>query len=118
MRYKLFQPATSHDLPALFATNNTREILSARLEAAGEITGATARDQALAIIATDAAKAGEVQLVQKSIEKMWKTAARDLAIQRAAMLLAKRGLRKQAVDLAKEIYSSTQRDQTLSELAQ
>ncbi|HLX70029.1 MAG TPA: hypothetical protein VKV04_10425, partial [Verrucomicrobiae bacterium] len=82
------------------------------------INNMAAKDQAFARIATDAAKAGEVKIVQQTVEQISNMTAHDLAIHDAALLLAKRGLRKQAVDIAKETYNFTQRDQTLSELAQ
>jgi len=118
MRYKYFQPATNRDSMATGASKDMREVLSSRLEAAGEINGTSAKDRALAGIAADAAKAGEVTIVQQAVEQISNLTARDLAIQQAALLLTKRGSRKQAVELAKEINNPTQRDQTLSELAQ
>ena len=118
IRYKFFQPATNQDVMAASAGRDLREILSARLEAAGEINGINAKDQALAGIATDAAKAGQVKIVEETVQQMSGLTERDTVIHQAALLLAKRGLRKQAVDLAEEINNMTQRDQTLSELAQ
>ena len=119
MRYKFFQLATNQDLTTTnTSSNDMREILSSRLEAAGEINNLAAKDQALTGIAADAAKAGEVKIVQQTVEQISNTAAHDSAIHTAVLLLTKRGLRKPAVDLAKEIYNIAQRDQTLSELAQ
>jgi predicted Ser/Thr protein kinase len=121
MRYKFFQPVTNQDLTTNArnaSSNDVREVFSARLEAADEIMGITAKDQALAGIAADAAKAGEVKIVQQTVEQMSNITAHDSAIHKAALLLTKRGLRKQALDLAKEINNISERDQALSELAQ
>ena len=118
MRYKFFQQATNQVLTGNGAGKDLREALSSRLEAAGEISGMTAKDRALASIATDAAKVGEAKIVQQAVEQISNMTARDTAIHHAALLLSKRGLRKQAVDLAKAMNSMTERDETLSELAQ
>lgn len=118
LRYKYFQPATNQELTTTNLSNDTREVFSSRLEAAAEISNTTARDQAFAGIASAAAKAGDVKIIQQAIDQMSNITARDSAINQAALSLAKRGLRKQAVDLAKEISDITLRDGTLSALAQ
>jgi predicted Ser/Thr protein kinase/uncharacterized membrane protein len=118
MRYKFFQPETNQDLTITNAGKDMREIFSSRLEAAGEISNGVSKDRALAGIASDAAKAGEVEIVKQTFDQISSIPARDSAIHQAALLLAKRGSRRQAVDLAKEINYPTLRDQTLSELAQ
>ncbi len=118
IRCKFFRPATNRDVIPATAGRDMHEVLTARLEAAGEIYTMTAKDQALASIATDAARAGEVKIVEDTIEQMSNMTTRDSAIHQAVLLLAKRGMRKQAVDLAKEMNNMTERDEALSQLAQ
>lgn len=118
IRYKFFQPATNQNLTTAGTNSDTREMLSSRLEAAREINDITTKDEALAGIASDAAKAGEVRIIKQTVDQISNPTARDGAIQQAALSLTKRGLRKQAVDLAREISNITQRDETLSEIAQ
>ena len=69
-------------------------------------------------MATDAAKAGELDLVKKALAQMFYVAERDAATHEAVLLLAKRGLRKEAIDMAKGITDYYIRNQALSELAQ
>jgi hypothetical protein len=119
IRYKLFQSA---NLPsAMMAAapgKNTHEDLVAGLEAAAELNFYTAKDRALAGIAIDAAKAGDVEVVKKAVRQMTEFTKADTAKHDAALLLAKHGLRKQAIEIAKDITQVNVRDQTLSELAQ
>jgi len=96
----------------------SRETLRARLEAASVIRESAVKDKSLAALATDAAKAGEVDLVKDSLRQMYETSRRNQAAHDSALLLARRGLREQALEIAKTIVENTVRDQTLSELAQ
>ena len=119
IRYKLFQPATNQETAAPVGTNpEIRERLSERLEAASSITDSNEKDEPLAAVAADAAKAGEAGIASSALTMMRDQTARDAARHEAATLLAERGLRKQAIQIAKAITDSTTRDQTLSELAQ
>jgi hypothetical protein len=59
-----------------------------------------------------------VEIVKKSIGLIYDPTRHDETTRQAARLLAKRGLRKQAIDMAKGINDYTIRDQALSELAQ
>jgi hypothetical protein len=94
-----------------------RQTLEERLEAASTISASVEKDRALAIVARDSAKAGEVELVQNSLEQMAASWARDGAARESALLLARRGLRKPAIEIAKSITSNPVRDQVLTELA-
>ena len=96
----------------------SRETLRGRLEAASVIYESSAKDKSLAAVAGDAARAGEVDLVKDALRQMYEWARRNQAAHDAALLLAKRGLKEQAIEIAKSINESTIRDQTLSELAQ
>jgi hypothetical protein len=118
LRYKVFQPTTNQDLTTTNASKDTHEVLLSRLEIAGEINGIAAKDEALARIATDAARVGDVKVVQQTVEQISSIPDHDSTIHKAALLLAKRGMRKQAVDFAKEMNIISERDETLSELAQ
>jgi predicted Ser/Thr protein kinase len=119
IRYKLFQPATNQESVASGGTTKeVREQLSERLEAASSITDSNEKDEPLAAVAADAAKAGEAGIASSALTMMRDQTARDAARHEAATLLAERGLRKQAIQIAKAITDSTTRNQTLSELAQ
>jgi hypothetical protein len=100
------------------ASRAARDELNERLEAASNITDAGEKDTPLAALATDAAKLGEADIVRNSLSQIIDLTRRDEATHEAVILLAKRGLRKQAIDLAKGIGELNLRDQTLVELAQ
>ena len=119
IRYKLVQPATNQVVAASGGIGKeTRELLSQRLEAASSINNIIEKDKPLAAIATDAAKAGEVEIAKQALAQMFGLMKRDETANKSALLLAKCGLRKQAIEMAKEISNFTIRDRTLSELAQ
>jgi len=111
IRYKLVGSAAKDSA-------EEREQLSARLEAAAMIGGQTERDKALSVVATDAARAGEVETVSDAIDRITTSSYRDQAALDAVRALAKRGLRKEAIQVAQKINGTTTRDLALSELAQ
>jgi serine/threonine protein kinase len=120
IRYKLAPvPATNAAaVTSAKASRAARDELNERLEAASNITDAGEKDKPLAAVATDAAKAGEVEIAKQALAQMFNLSKRDDATHEATLLLAKRGLRKQAIDLAKGIGELNLRDRTLVELAQ
>jgi hypothetical protein len=123
IQYKLVPPAITQatNLDGSLspdAQNALRETLNERLDAASSINDVSEKDRPLAAIASDAAKAGEEEIVKKALAQMYLQNDRDDAAGDAARLLAKRGLRKQAIELAKGISDFTTRNQVLSELAQ
>ena len=123
IRYKLVQPTAvdKTDLKTAMpaeARNFSQEALNERLEAASSMNDATERDKPLAAVAIDAAKAGVVDIVTKSLTQMNDQTIRDQTTYKATLLLAKRGLRKQAIEIAKGINDDHIRDQVLFELAQ
>jgi len=123
IRYKLIQQTTGHETNPDTAMSPqarglTREALNERLEAASNMSDAMEKDKPLAGVATDAAKAGEVEIVISSLGQMHDQMKRDETTREAARLLAKHGLRKRAIELAKGIGDGVIRDQTLSELAE
>jgi predicted Ser/Thr protein kinase len=97
---------------------NSHDTLAERLEAASVITDVAARDKSLAAIVTDAANAGEVNLVNDSVGRISDITKQTQSKHDAALSLSKHGLRKQAIEIAKSIWDVDVRDQTLSELAQ
>ncbi|MGD0816427.1 MAG: protein kinase [Verrucomicrobiota bacterium] len=96
----------------------SRDTLRARLAAASVIYEAEPKDKSLAAVAGDAAKAGEVDLVKDALRQMFENSRRNQAAHDSALVLAKRGLREQAIEIARTINENSVRDQTLSELAQ
>ena len=120
IRYKL-APAPATNAAAVTvarASRAARDELNERLEAASSDTDADQKDTPLAAVAMEAAKLGEADIVRNSLTHMIDLTRRDDAAHEAAILLAKRGFRKQAIDLAKGISELNLRDQTLVELAQ
>jgi hypothetical protein len=123
LRYKLFQQTANveanSDLPiAPDLSDEARDALSERFNAASAISHGVEKDKALATVALAAAKAGEPDIVKKAIQQIFDRATRDETTHQAATLLAKHGLRKQAVDIAKGIADFSMRNRTLAELAQ
>ena len=120
IRYKLVQPSTANpdDPFSSRQTKNSAEVLNERLDAASNINEQNEKDQALATIVLDAATAGEVDIAQRALEKMSDPDTRSRKTQEAAYSLAKRGLRKQAIEMAKGIADQDVRDATLDQLAQ
>jgi predicted Ser/Thr protein kinase len=97
---------------------NLRESLSERMDAASIIGDKETRDKLLAAVATDAAKGGDVDLVKDVLRRLTDRSERIDTSHGAALLLARRGLRKQALEIAKSIEDADTRDKVLSELAQ
>jgi predicted Ser/Thr protein kinase len=94
-----------------------RESLANRLEAASSILGSEDRDRALAKVAKEAARLGQPEIVQKAIPRVLSVNNRDDTSRECALILAKHGFPKQAVDIAKRIIGNQARDQTLLDLA-
>jgi hypothetical protein len=118
IRYKLVK--SSND-PEITVSDGERKIsrltLTERLGAASRMSNLTARDKSLAVVATDAAKAGEFEVVKTTLQQMTEVAKRNQTALASVRLLAKRGLRKEALEIATDIDEFTTRDQALSELA-
>jgi predicted Ser/Thr protein kinase len=119
IRYKLVQPATNSVAQAKSMRNGEiREQLLERLDAASGISDGNRKDGPLKVIAMDAAKAGQVEIAQKALGQMFEITQRDAGTRETCLLLAKHGLRKQAVEMAKGITDYNVRNQTLTDLAQ
>lgn len=91
--------------------------LHARLKAAEKIGSFMERDEVLAGIATDAAKAGDAESTRAAVRKMTSFMTRDEAIAKAARLLVVAGRRAEALELAGEVTSFMSRDALIKELA-
>ena len=100
------------------ATPDQLADLKARLEAAKDILAFTSRDTALAVVARDAARAGNFQITRDALGQMTAFPARDQAALESARELLIAGHRAEAIEIAKTITSFTQRDAALKELAQ
>ncbi len=115
IRYKLVE----HRPGAASASERKtlREGLAERLDAASTISGPGEKDRALAMVALDAAKAGEMAIVMGSLGRISRNTARDQAAQESVHLLASTGLSRQAIETAALIVGSVTRDQTFADLA-
>ena len=119
IRYKLVKPSTATEAAVLDGGRTvSRQTLTERLAAASQMSSMPARDKALATVATDSAKAGEVELLRTTLGQIGDSVKRNQTALEVVRLLAKRGLRKPALEIATGIDDLTVRDQALSELAQ
>jgi len=119
IRYKLIQQTNGLDTAAPADTNNiSRDALANRLEAASMVNDAPTRNKSLGTVVTDAARAGEVEIVKQALNQFHDFYARNQAALEAVRLLANRGMKKQALEIAKTINDASMRDQALAELAQ
>ena len=115
IRYKLLQTQLSA-APA-DGGKRLKDDLSARLDAAADISNPNAKDEALAAVAMQAAKAGQVDLARRAIDRMYDIVRKDVMARGVSEQLAKRGLRRQAIEIAKTISNPNVRDAALAELA-
>jgi hypothetical protein len=119
IRYKLLQKSNGQE--AVVADDSSKasaETLNARLEAASMMNMIPTKDKALAAVAVDAARAGEVEIVSNALGQMTMINTRGEASLEAVRVLIKHGLRKPAAEIAKSIDDINLRDQALSEVAQ
>ena len=113
VRYKLLsQTSINGDVD-----NLSHDSLAERVEAAGGIVNSAERSRAFARLAADAAKAGEMELVSSSLQRIIDSATRNQAALDSARLLARRHLRRQGIEIARTITDNGMRDRALSELA-
>ena len=113
-------PSVAIQMPPESATggNYSRERLTDRLTAAATITDPEIKDKSLATLAEDAAKADEIEIMKSALSQMIELDERDAARHASALLLAKTGHLKQAIETAKGISDPDLRDKALAELAQ
>ncbi len=119
IRYKLVKTSNAAETVVLEGGRRvSRQSLSERLEAASMMNNMLAKDKALAAVATDSAKAGEIETAQAALRQIADFLKRNKAALETVRQLTKRGLRKPALEIAREIDETATRDQALSELAQ
>jgi predicted Ser/Thr protein kinase len=106
----LLQPSEARD--------TSRNTLQERLEAAILIGDPSARSGAMASLATDAAKEGDPDIVERTLPQIMDFTKRNQTAYESVRLLANNGMRKQALEIAKTIGDATLRDKALSDLAQ
>jgi hypothetical protein len=112
--------AASSPTPAEAPANArfSHEKLADRLAAAATISDPQLKDKSLTSLAKDAARASEIDIMNSTLSQMIEMGQRDEATHEAAVLLAKAGRSKQAIETAKGIADPDLRDKTLAELAQ
>jgi len=118
IRYKLIQQTNGAGITVpVEVQNSSDDTLAERLQAALMMGNYNAKDTALSKVALDAAVAGNPKIAGDAISKMYNYTARGQAALGACRELAKHGLRKPAMEIAKTIPDFNMRDQALSELA-
>jgi hypothetical protein len=113
VRYKL----VATQLKASVSGRQMHDALDDRLQAARLMTLTNQRDKAFVAIATDAAKAGDVEIATSALHEISNGATRENSAEQAVTLLARKGLRRDALNLAQEISNQTTRNRVLEELA-
>jgi predicted Zn-dependent protease len=88
-----------------------------RLDAAMAMTDLNKRDDALKVIAQDAASAGDPEFVQQALQKFMNLNLKDEAAAAAALKLAANGQNEAAVEVAKTMVDLNKRDQVLQKVA-
>ncbi len=110
------EPPVPPEAPVVAKSSHKK--LADRLAATETITDESIKDKSLTTLAEDAAKAGEVKIVKSALDGMMDGGRRDTATSASALLLAKAGFLKPAIELARVIADDDLRDKTLAELAQ
>jgi hypothetical protein len=113
VRYKLLVAAST----LAKSSKLSLQSLTERLDAADGISSMSDRSHAFARLATDAARAGQVDLVRNALQRIVSVEMRNQATLDAVRLLARRNLRRPAIDIARTISNNEMRDRALSELA-
>jgi hypothetical protein len=91
--------------------------LSSRCEAAKAITNSAQRDQALSVVAGDAAKEGDAAVVKTCIQSITSSAVKDEAAFTSAVALAKAEKGQEATHVAQMITNTARRDEALAKIA-
>jgi hypothetical protein len=91
--------------------------MSGRLEAALAMEKGTSRHNTLCGVATDAAKAGEVDVVLKAIAEIDAGTQHDNLCSQCSEALAKQGKASEATKVAKQIADETSRNNLLGRIA-
>ena len=117
IRYKLVQRTNGVAEISVPLNNMPRETLNSRLDAAYMIMDMDTKNRLISAVTLDAANAGEVNIVKTSLQHINDFGTRNETAREAVRLLAQRGLKKEALEIAKSINDMDIRDQALSELA-
>jgi hypothetical protein len=104
-------------VPAPRASTSPSNQAAGRLSAAMAISDVSARDDALAHIAMDAAGASDAATATQAVAGISSVEAHDEAARRAALALSKSGQPAAAGALATKIHSIETRDATLAKIA-
>lgn len=115
LRYKLVE--SRFEPRAALSPEQRRDDLSARIDAVHLIGDPSARNTALARVAADAARAGELEWATSAVNEITEQTQRDAALLQVARLLQQQGLRRNAIAIGSLIRDHNIRDQILGELA-
>jgi cell division protein FtsB len=103
---------------AVVDVKDLKASLPSRLQTAERLTNPRQRDEAYAGLAQDAATLGEVEMVQKCIDRLaGSIKPREEAKYKAALRLAHAGKTEKAVSLAQTLNNITLRDRALTKIA-
>lgn len=91
--------------------------LAARLDAAKQIASDNARDDALRVVALDAAKANDTQTATQALQAIGSVNVNEKTAEEIALLFARAGMPAKAREMAQRIGSTEVRDRTLSAIA-
>ena len=91
--------------------------LEARYDAAKLINDLVQRDKAPAVVAADAARAGDGEVAKKALHSINDPGDRDKPASSAAVSLARAGKVKEAKEVAQIINDPSLRDETLAKIA-
>jgi hypothetical protein len=118
IRYKLVdQPRAGAGAVSARERKSNHENFLVRLQAASTIMDVDGRSSAVAAVVKDAARAGDADIVKTAVGRIIDSSTRDETAREAALLLARSGQRKAAIEVTRFIMSIDTRDQTLAELA-
>jgi predicted Ser/Thr protein kinase len=121
IRYKLLEKTNDNGegiTTPIEADQPAEDNLGDRYQACLMMTDFNAKNKALSILATNAASAGNAKVTGDSLRQINDFTLKSQTGLDAVRLLAKRGLRKDALAITRQIEDFTIRDQALSELAQ
>jgi hypothetical protein len=121
IRYKLLEKTNDNGegiTTPIEADQPAEDNLSDRYQACLMMTDFNAKNKAFSILATNAASAGNAKVTGDSLRQINDFTLKSQTGLDAVRLLAKRGLRKDALAITRQIEDFTIRDQALSELAQ
>jgi hypothetical protein len=96
---------------------STKASLAARFAAAEALNSTSEQQAALAILAVDAARAGDSKVAKDTLGRLNSTSVAQAQTYKVALLLARAGQTEEAVVLAKSLNSTSQSQKALSKIA-